>query len=85
MDWETELQVFGMITTEISVFKPNSRKKDVTIESLIPRQATDALKERLGTAAARKAETALKMMEAEGMDLVQIRLGDRRIRIKQSS
>ena len=74
-----------MSTTEINIFRPNSRRKEATITSLIPKQATDALKERLGTAAAKKATNALELMQREGIDLVQIRLGDRRIRIKQDA
>lgn len=71
------------VMTEINVFHPNSRKRDVTIESLVPARAIDALAERLGTEASEKATKTLRMMKREGIDLLQFRLGDRRVRIKQ--
>jgi hypothetical protein len=69
--------------TEISVFRPNSRKKEVTISSLIPKQAVDALAERLGKEAGDAASKALRTMKRNDMDLVQLRVDNRRIRIKQ--
>lgn len=68
---------------EIVLFKPNSRKKEATIQSLIPRQAVDVLAERLGQEAANKADKALKQMDKLDIDFLQIRHGDRRIRIKR--
>lgn len=71
--------------TEISIFHPNSRKRATTIQSLIPKQTVDALAEQLGQEAADKAAKALRQMKSSGMDLVQFRHGDRRIRIKQDA
>lgn len=73
-----------MITeTEISVFDQGSRKKKLQITSLIPKQAVDALAEKLGAEAGKAAEKALRTMARDDMDFVQIRLDDKRIRIKQ--
>jgi hypothetical protein len=73
------------IATAITVFQPNSRKREVTIESLIPQQTVDALEEKLGQEAADKARKALRHMKANDVDLLQIRHGDRRIRISQTA
>lgn len=73
-----------MITsTEISVFHPNSRKKELEITSVIPKNAVNALAERLGVEVGKQAEKALKTMKRDNIDLLQIRLDDRRIRIRQ--
>lgn len=74
-----------LVTTEINIFQPNSRKREATIESLIPKQAVDVLEERLGKAAAKQATEALEVMKAKNIDLLQFRVGDRRVRIKQST
>jgi hypothetical protein len=73
-----------MLITEIKVFKPNSREKEAVIRSAIPTQAVDALAERLGAEAKSKVEASLRMMKRQGADLVQFRLGDRRVRVTQS-
>lgn len=72
-----------LVTTEINIFQPNSRKREATIESLIPKQAVDVLAERLGNTAAEQANRALGIMKKENIDLLQFRVGDRRVRIKQ--
>jgi hypothetical protein len=72
-----------LVQNEIVIFKPNSRKKEATIRSLIPRQAVDALGERLGKEAADKAHSAFKLMGRTDIDFMQLKLGDRRIRVKQ--
>lgn len=74
-----------VVTTEISVFGANSRKKELVISSLIPRKAVDLLVERLGQEAGDRANKALRQMNTNDMDLVQIRLGDRRIRIRHTA
>jgi hypothetical protein len=70
------------VMTEIKVFHPNSRKVQFEIASLIPKQTVDALAERIGKNAGKKATEALKVMETTGADLIQFKEGDRRIRIK---
>lgn len=70
--------------TEISVFAPNSRKREAIIESLIPKQATNALAERLGVEVGDKAMTAINSMKRNDMDMVQLRFGERRVRIRLS-
>lgn len=72
-----------VIATEISVFEKNGRKIEADIRSLIPRQAVTALSARLGEAAGKKAEKALRQMKMIDSDLVQFRVEDRRVRIKQ--
>lgn len=71
------------VMTEITVFQPNSRKSQAVIQSLVPRKAVDTLEERLGKEAADKANAALELMKSSDADLVQFRIGDRRIRVKQ--
>lgn len=73
------------VATEINIFRPHSRKKETTIRSLIPKQAVDALAEKLGHEAAEAANAALRSMKRNDMDMVQLRLGDRRIRIYQGT
>ena len=73
----------AVVETEISVFNPGSRKANLQISSLIPRQVIDVLAEKLGTEAGKKAENALRTMDRNDMDFVQFRLGDKRVRIKQ--
>lgn len=71
--------------TEITVFRPQSRQRDFTLKSMIPAQTVDALAERLGKEAGDKAKSAMRSMDRLGSDLLQIRLDDRRIRIKKPS
>lgn len=71
--------------SEITIFRPNSRKREATIQSLIPQQTVDVLTERLGSEAGSTASKAFGMMKRLDVDLLQFRIGDRRIRIKQSA
>lgn len=75
----------SLVVTEISVFGPKSRKTEAAIRSLIPKQAVERLAEQLGAEAGQKASKALRQMQSNDMDLVQIRFDDKRIRIKQGS
>lgn len=68
---------------EIVVFQPNGRKKDYTLRSLYPAQVIDVIKERLGKEAATQAKKAFEAMEANGLDFIQIRVEDRRLRFYQ--
>lgn len=68
--------------TEISIFAPNSRKREAVIESLIPTAAVDALAERLGDDAGSKVKRAINSMKRNDMDSSQIRIEDRRVRIR---
>lgn len=68
--------------TEISIFRPNNRKKEATIESLIPRAAVNVLGERLGRTAKNKVRKAIESMGENHMEMSQIHLGDRRVRIR---
>jgi hypothetical protein len=74
----------NMQTTEISIFRPNSRQKEATITAPVPRACVNALSERLGVEAGQQAQRALRTMRAQGIDLLQFRIGDQRVRIKQS-
>ena len=74
-----ELIVAG--ATEIVVFKPNSRQKDITIRNLIPRNAISTLRERLDQEAGDKAEKALRNLDRVDGDFTQFRHGDRRVRV----
>jgi hypothetical protein len=71
--------------TEIVVFKPNSRKKDITIRHMIPRVAVNTLRERLGEDAADKAEKVLKVMDKVEGDFIQFRHEDRRVRVYENA
>lgn len=70
------------VITEISIFRPNDRKKEATIESLIPRVAVNTLSERLGKSAATKVRKAIQTMDENHMDMSQLQIGDRRVRIR---
>jgi hypothetical protein len=72
-----------VIETQIKVFPEGSRKASLEIKSLVPRRAIDALAERLGVEIGQQAEAALKSMKRNNMDMVQLRLDDKRIRIAQ--
>jgi hypothetical protein len=75
----------SVIATEISIFSPNSRRIETDIRSLIPKQAIHALTEKLGVDAGKKAEKALRQMKSIDSDLVQFRVDERRVRIKQTA
>lgn len=68
---------------EITIFRPNSRKREATIQSLIPQQTVDVLAERLGADAGEKAKASYRTMDRLDIDLLQFKIGDRRIRIKK--
>lgn len=70
---------------EITVFRPNSRKREATIQSFIPTQAADALAERLGAEAGDKALKTFRTMDRLDIDLTQFKVGERRVRIKTHS
>jgi hypothetical protein len=68
--------------TEIAIFRPNSRKREATIESLIPKAAIDVLTERLGKPVADKAQKVINSMRRNDIEMSQLRVDDRRIRIR---
>jgi hypothetical protein len=79
------VKIMSVIATEISIFSPNSRRIETDIRSLIPKQAINALTEKLGVDAGKKAEKALRQMKSIDSDLVQFRVDERRVRIKQTA
>jgi hypothetical protein len=66
---------------KITVFVNNSRKREVTITSLIDSQCLEALCERYGAIAYAKASKIYGAMMDIGSDMAQFRVGQRRIRI----
>lgn len=71
-----------MQTNEITIFRPNSTKREATISSPIIIDTVNALEERLGEDAAKKARRTFTAMRKEGLDFVQFKEGERRIRLK---
>lgn len=69
---------------EIVIFEPGGRKQSHKIRSLIPEQCVDAVRTILGEEAAKKAQATMKNMERNGLEFLQIRHGDRRIRFYQT-
>lgn len=67
---------------EIVIFHPNSRKAHLTISSLIPAQVFSAVENKLGAKEARNIEKCYNALHDAGMDSGQMKLGDRRVRIK---
>ncbi len=72
-----------MLPNEITIYRPSSTKPEATIEALLPKQAINALEERLGSEAGSKAKKAFNFMSATDGDFVQFKVGDRRVRVRQ--
>lgn len=68
----------------IDIFEANGRKKQWSVRSLVPSQCVEAVENLLGKEAAKKARETMATMDESGMDFLQIRVGDRRIRFRQS-
>jgi hypothetical protein len=68
--------------TEIAVFHPKSRKKHITIEGATAPQAVDALAERLGKTTGDKVQSIINSMKRNDMDMSQLTIDDRRVRIR---
>lgn len=78
--------VMSAVVTIIEVYKPNARKHEARIRSLIPRQTFDALRERLGEDAGKKAEAAHRTLLRVDGDMIQFRTDDgHRVRVKQEA
>lgn len=71
-----------MLTNEITIFRPNSRKREATISSPIAARVTSALEERLGATVANKARKQLSIMKKEGIEFLQFRHEDRKVRLR---
>jgi hypothetical protein len=74
----------AMLMNEVIIFQPNSRKKQATITSPFAAQVVTPLSERLGAEAAEKAKKHLSHMQRHGIESMQIRIGERRIRLRQT-
>jgi hypothetical protein len=69
--------------TIVKVFKPRGRAVDFQARSLIPTDCIAAVSEKLGEEAAMEVEAKMKAMAKNGLDFIQLSVGDRRIRITQ--
>lgn len=68
---------------EAVIFQPNGRKKQWTVRSLLPNQVVTSVGDLLGEEAAKKAEETFRAMDKNGLEFVQLRMGDRRVRFYQ--
>lgn len=73
-----------MIMNEVTIFKPNSRKKEVTITSPVGSKVIDALQNRMGNDIANKTRKAFATMKRDDIEFMQFRIGDRRFRVRQA-
>ena len=71
-----------MLMNEVVIFKPNSRKKEATISSPLQEYVLTAVQERMGIDMAAKAKKAFATLKRNDFEFLQLRDGDRRIRVK---
>lgn len=71
-----------MALKEATIYRPNSTKKEATISSPISGSIVNVLAERLGQEAAERAKKTFAAMNKNDIDLAQLRIGDRRVRLK---
>jgi hypothetical protein len=72
-----------MLMNEVTIFRPNSRKKEATISGPVSAQVIDLLGERMGAQTAAQARKAFRALKSTGGDLLQFKEGNRRIRVRQ--
>lgn len=71
-----------MLCNEITIFRPNSRRKESTISGPVASKVVNALEMKLGEEAAKRAREAFATMKKQDIDFLQFRVEDRKVRLR---
>ena len=68
---------------ELVIYKPKSVQKQVSVVAPTTGSIVDVVSERLGADAGAKAKRLFAAMQKDGVDFMQFKVGEQRVRLKQ--
>ena len=70
------------VATEVLVFEPNGKTVEKKFRNLFPKLLTKEVEEEFGESLGHKVASGLRSMARLDMDMIQLRHGERRVRVK---
>lgn len=74
-----------MASKTLDIFRPNSVKKQTTIQAPLNNQIVSVMVDRFDKSIGNVVKRNLEIMDEHGLESVQFRIGDQRVRVHQSA